>query len=168
VAGGGGPVAGVWGAALVASVTRVARDTISDGIKELSGAGRKRAEQVDPGLPAALDALVEPVTRGDPESPLRWTALSLEALAGELTRRGHPVSDDTVRRLLTEAGYSLQGNAKVLEGSQHPDRNAQFAYISQQVAAQIAAGEPAVSVDTKKKETGRRLCQRRRRVAPGR
>ncbi len=88
----------------------------------------------------------------DPESPLRWTALSLEALAGELTRRGHPVSDDTVRRLLTEAGYSLQGNAKVLEGSQHPDRNAQFGYISQQVAAQIAAGEPAVSVDTKKKE----------------
>ncbi len=155
---------GYGGVALVASVTRVARDTISDGIKELSGggpaarrvrrpgAGRKRAEQVDPGLPAALDALVEPVTRGDPESPLRWTALSLNALAGELTRRGHPVSDDTVRRLLTEAGYSLQGNAKVLEGSQHPDRNAQFAYISQQVAAQIAAGEPAVSVDTKKKE----------------
>ena len=155
---------GYGGVALVASVTRVARDTISDGIKELSGggpaarrvrrpgAGRKWAEQVDPGLPAALDALVEPVTRGDPESPLRWTALSLEALAGELTRRGHPVSDDTVRRLLTEAGYSLQGNAKVLEGSQHPDRNAQFGYISQQVAAQIAAGEPAVSVDTKKKE----------------
>jgi len=155
---------GYGGVALVASVTRAARDTISDGIKELSGggpaarrvrrpgAGRKWAEQVDPGLPAALDALVEPVTRGDPESPLRWTALSLEALAGELTRRGHPVSDDTVRRLLTEAGYSLQGNAKVLEGSQHPDRNAQFGYISQQVAAQIAAGEPAVSVDTKKKE----------------
>ncbi len=155
---------GYGGMALVASVTGVARDTISDGIRELSGgrpavqrvrrpgAGRKRAEQVDPGLPAALDALVEPVTRGDPESPLRWTALSLEALAGELTRRGHPVSDDTVRPLLTEAGYSLQGNAKVLEGSQHPDRNAQFAYISQQVAAQIAAGEPAVSVDTKKKE----------------
>src|SRR5229473_1301674 len=150
---------GYGGVALVASVTRAARDTISDGIKELSGggpaarrvrrpgAGRKWAEQVDPGLPAALDALVEPVTRGDPESPLRWTALSLEALAGELTRRGHPVSDDTVRRLLTEAGYSLQGNAKVLEGSQHPDRNAQFGYISQQVAAQIAAGEPAVSVD---------------------
>jgi hypothetical protein len=155
---------GYGGVALVASVTGVARDTISGGIGELSGqeapagrvrrpgAGRKRAEQVDPGLPAALDALVEPVTRGDPESPLRWTALSLRALADELARRGHPVSDDTVRRLLTGAGYSLQGNAKVLEGSQHVDRNAQFAYISEQVAAQIAAGEPAVSVDTKKKE----------------
>src|SRR6266496_2224952 len=91
----------------------------------------------------------------DERSRRLWLAAearSLNALAGELTRRGHPVSDDTVRRLLTEAGYSLQGNAKVLEGSQHPDRNAQFAYISQQVAAQIAAGEPAVSVDTKKKE----------------
>jgi hypothetical protein len=76
----------------------------------------------------------------------------LKTLAGELARRGHPVSDDTVRRLLTGAGYSLQGNAKVLEGSQHVDRNGQFGYISQRVAAQIAAGEPAVSVDTKKKE----------------
>src|SRR5713101_7644025 len=101
---------GYGGVALVASVTRAARDTISDGSKELSGggpaarrvrrpgAGRKWAEQVDPGLPAALDALVEPVTRGDPESPLRWTALSLEALAGELTRRGHAVSDDTKKK----------------------------------------------------------------------
>jgi hypothetical protein len=155
---------GYGGVAFVSSVTKVARDTISDGIKELPGgagaagrvrrpgAGRKRAEQVDPALPAALDALVEPVSRGDPESPLRWTALSLNTLAGQLAKRGYPVSDDTVRRLLIEAGYSLQGNAKVLEGSQHPDRNAQFGYINEQVTAQIAAGEPVVSVDTKKKE----------------
>ena len=155
---------GYGGAALVSSVTKVARDTIADGIKELSGgagpvgrvrragAGRRRAEQVDPGLSAALDALVEPVTRGDPESPLRWTALSLNTLAGELGRRGHPVSDDTVRRLLIEAGYSLQGNAKVLEGCQHVDRNAQFAYINEQVKTRIAGAEPVISVDTKKKE----------------
>jgi hypothetical protein len=156
---------GFGGVGFVAAVTKVARNTICDGIKELSGqtpvsegrvrragAGRKRAEQVDPELPAVLDALVEPVTRGDPESPLRWTALSLDKLAGELTRLGHPVSDDTVRRLLTAAGYSLQGNAKVLEGNQHPDRNAQFAYINSQVKARIAQGQPVVSVDTKKKE----------------
>jgi hypothetical protein len=156
---------GYGGVAFVASVTKVARDTIADGIKELEGerpvasgrvrrpgGGRKQAEQVDPGLSAALDALVEPVTRGDPESPMRWTALSLNALAGQLTAAGHPVSDDTVRRLLMEAGYSLQGNAKVAEGSQHPDRNAQFAYINERVKAAIAAGEPAISVDTKKKE----------------
>src|SRR5881394_605622 len=126
---------GYGGVAFVASVTKVARDTIADGIKELegeqpaaagrvrrAGGGRRRAEVVDPGLGAALEALVEPVTRGDPESPLRWTALSLNALAEQLTAAGHPVSDDTVRRLLMDAGYSLQGNAKVLEGSQHPDR----------------------------------------------
>ncbi|MFI6744452.1 hypothetical protein ACIBI9_67385 [Nonomuraea sp. NPDC050451] len=81
-----------------------------------SGAGRKRAEQVGPGPPATPDALVKPVTRGDPESPLRWTARSLNTLATELTRHGHPVSDDTMRRLLIEAGYSLQGNAEVPEG----------------------------------------------------
>jgi len=156
---------GYGGVAFVASVTKVARDTIADGIKELegeqpaaagrvrrAGGGRRRAEVVDPGLGAALEALVEPVTRGDPESPLRWTALSLNALAEQLTAAGHPVSDDTVRRLLMDAGYSLQGNAKVLEGSQHPDRNAQFSYINEQVQAAIAAGGPAISVDTKKKE----------------
>ena len=109
---------GYGGVELVAEVTKVARGTISDGIKELAGgvvsaggrvrrpgAGRKRAEQVDPALPEALDALVEPVARGDPESPLRWTALSLNKLAAELTALGHPVSDDTVRRLLVQAIY---------------------------------------------------------------
>jgi hypothetical protein len=159
---------GYGGVALVASVTKVARDTINDGIRELEGGpavqdllqgrvrrpggGRKRAELLDPGLSAALDELVEPVTRGDPQSPLRWTALSLNTLAAHLAEAGHPVSDDTVRRLLVEAGYSLQGNAKVLEGNQHVDRNAQFTYINDQVKAQISQGGPAVSVDTKKKE----------------
>src|SRR5712671_62922 len=110
--------------AKLAAVTKVARDTIADGIKELAtnapaggrvrraGAGRKRAEQVDPELLTALDALVEPVTRGDPESPLRWTAKSLNTLAAELTAQGHPVSDDTVRRLLAGQGFSLQASSK--------------------------------------------------------
>ncbi len=155
---------GYGGTAFVAAVTKVAKDTISDGIRELAGetpaagrvrragAGRKRAEQVDPGLVAALDALVEPVTRGDPESPLRWTAKSLNTLAGELTAQGHPVSDDTVRRLLTEQGFSLQANSKTLEGSRHADRDAQFHHINAAVKAALAAGEPVISVDTKKKE----------------
>ncbi len=155
---------GYGGTQSVAAVTKVAKDTISDGIRELAGetapggrvrragAGRKRIEEVDPGLPAALDALVEPVTRGDPESPLRWTAKSLNTLAGELTAQGHPVSDDTVRRLLTEQGFSLQANSKTLEGSRHADRDAQFHHINEQVKAALAAGEPVISVDTKKKE----------------
>ena len=129
---------GYGGIAFVAAVTKVAGDTISDGVRELAagapaggrvrraGAGRRRAERVDSGLLAALDALVEPVTRGDPESPLRWTAKSLNRLAGELTAQGHPVSDDTVRRLLMEQGFSLQANPKVLEGSRHADRDAQI------------------------------------------
>jgi Rhodopirellula transposase DDE domain len=155
---------GYGGIAFVAAVTKVAKDTISDGVRELdrgapaggrvrrAGAGRKRAEQVDPGLLAALDALVEPVTRGDPESPLRWTAKSLNTLAAELTAQGHPVSDDTVRRLLAEQGLSLQANSKTLEGSRHPDRDAQFHHINAAVKTALAAGEPVISVDTKKKE----------------
>ena len=155
---------GFGGITLVSSVTKVAKDTITDGIKELAGeaigpgrvrragGGRKRAEEVDPELPAALDELVEPVTRGDPESPLRWTSKSLNRLAGELTARGHPVSDDTVRRLLMEAGFSLQANAKTMEGKQSPDRDAQFHHINAAVKAALAAGQPVISVDTKKKE----------------
>ena len=155
---------GYGGIAFVAAVTKVADVTIRDGIKELDGkepgngrirrpgGGRKRAEQLDPELPAALDALVEPVTRGDPESPLRWTSKSLSTLGRELTAQGHPVSDDTVRRLLMEAGFSLQANAKTIEGKQNPDRDAQFHHINDQVKAQVAAGGPVISVDTKKKE----------------
>jgi hypothetical protein len=156
---------GYGGIGFVAAVTKVAKDTIFDGIKELAGraapptgrvrragAGRKRAGQVDPGLPAALDALVEPVTRGDPESPLRWTSKSLNKLADELTAQGHPVSDDTVRRLPAGQGFSPQANSKTLEGSRHADRDAQFHHINEQVKAALAAGEPVISVDTEKKE----------------
>jgi hypothetical protein len=155
---------GYGGTQFVAAVTKVARDTIADGIKELAtnapaggrvrraGAGRKRAEQVDPELLTALDALVEPVTRGDPESPLRWTAKSLNTLAAELTAQGHPVSDDTVRRLLAGQGFSLQANSKTLEGSRHADRDAQFHHINAQVKTALVVGEPVISVDTKKKE----------------
>lgn len=155
---------GHGGIAFVSAVTKVADVTIRDGIKELAGrepgdgrvrrpgGGRRRAEEIDPGLVPALDALVEPVTRGDPEGPLRWTSKSLNKLASELTASGHPVSDDTVRRLLVEAGFSLQANAKTVEGRQSPDRDAQFHHINAQVKAQIVAGEPVVSVDTKKKE----------------
>jgi hypothetical protein len=107
---------------------------------------------LDPGLRPALLALVEPGTRGDPMSPLRWTTKSTRHLAAELTGQGHRISADTVADVLREEGFSLQGNAKTIEGRQHPDRDAQFRYISDRVAEHLAAGEPVVSVDTKKKE----------------
>jgi hypothetical protein len=116
------------------------------------GGGRKRAADLDPGLVPALLALVGPDVRGDPMSPLRWTTKSTRKLAGELTRRGHRVSADTVGDLLRAEGFSLQGNAKITEGRRHPDRDAQFRYISEQARAYQEAGDPVVSVDTKKKE----------------
>lgn len=116
------------------------------------GGGRKRAEVLDPGLAEDLDALIEPETRGDPASPLRWTTKSLSHLVGELVKRGHRCTENVVARLLHEAGYSLQGNAKTVEGRQHPDRDAQFRYLDDQVKAALAAREPVVSVDCKKKE----------------
>jgi hypothetical protein len=116
------------------------------------GGGRKRAEELDPGLVPALEALVDPVTRGDPMSPLRWTCKSTRVLARSLTEAGHPVSDQVVRRLLHALGYSLQANAKTAEGGQHPDRDAQFHYLNDQAGAHMAAGDPVISVDTKKKE----------------
>jgi hypothetical protein len=116
------------------------------------GAGPKRKTELDPELVHALESLVAPVTRGDPDSPLRWTCKSTRTLARELTDRGHPVSDSTVRRLLHAADYSLQGNRKTLEGSSHPDRNAQFEHIDAQVRAFQQQGQPVISVDTKKKE----------------
>ena len=97
---------------------------------------------------AALTALIEPVTRGDPESPLRWTCKSTATLADELTRQQHPVSDRTVAALLKEAGYSLQGNRKTREGASHPDRDAQFAYLNDCVTRFLRRGHPAISVDT--------------------
>ncbi|MCX4648017.1 MULTISPECIES: ISAzo13 family transposase [unclassified Streptomyces] len=127
-------------------------DPLPDGRVRRDGGGRKSAEELDPLLVPALLALVEPDERGDPMSPLRWTTKSLRSLAGELTRQGHAASAPTVGRPLRENGFSLQANAKTLEGAQHPDRDAQFRYINNQVKDHQADGEPVVSVDTKKKE----------------
>jgi transposase-like protein len=116
------------------------------------GGGRKPLTQKDPTLVADLLALVEPTTRGDPESPLRWSCKSLRVLAEELQERGHVVSHVVVGQLLKAEGFSLQGNAKVIEGNQSPDRNAQFEHINATVSAALARGQPVISVDTKKKE----------------
>src|SRR5208337_3446612 len=117
-----------------------------------SGAGRKALVQCDPQLLQALEALVEPDTRGDPISPLRWTCKSTRELARLLTAQGHPVSHMTVAQLLHDLHYSLQGNAKTKEGKQHPDRDAQFRYIQRQGKSFLVRGWPVISVDTKKKE----------------
>ena len=155
---------GHGGIRAVARAAGVREATVSLGVTELDsgaeplgrvrrpGGGRKRAADLDPGLRPALLALVEPQERGDPVSPLRWTTKSTRKLAAELTRQGHRVGADTVGDLLREEGFSLQGNAKTIEGQRHPDRDAQFRYINEQVKARQAAGEPVVSVDTKKKE----------------
>ncbi len=133
------------------------QDPFPDGRARRQGGGRKNTEELDAGLVPALLALVDPDERGDPESPLRWTTKSLRHLARELTRQGHPVSAPTVGRLLRAAGFSLQANAKTLEGAQHPDRDAQFRYINEQVKDHQAGGEPVISVDTKKREQLGRL-----------
>jgi hypothetical protein len=160
---------GWGGVTLVSSATGLARNTIAAGLAELEhrqahpqeavdvrirrpGGGRKPLTQTDPGLQQALDALVDPVTRGHPESPLRWTCKSTRKLAEELARQNHPTTDRTVAALLKQAGYSLQANRKTKEGSSHPDRNAQFEYINQQVITCQKQGQPVVSVDTKKKD----------------
>jgi hypothetical protein len=116
------------------------------------GGGRKRLDESDSDLLAALEALIDPVTRGDPESPLRWTSKSTRRLADELTRQQHPVGPRSVATLLKEAGYSLQANRKTREGSSHADRDAQFEYINAQVKAFHQRRQPVISVDTKKKE----------------
>ncbi len=157
-----------WGGvSWVSKATGLSRTTIAAGMEELKtltggfesnarlrkpGAGRKSLDHHDPDLWAALDALVEPVTRGDPETPLRWTCKSTRRLAEELSRQQHPLSPGTVARMLRDLGYSLQANRKTHEGESHPDRNAQFEYISQQVRRLQKRGQPVVSVDTKKKE----------------
>jgi hypothetical protein len=117
-----------------------------------AGGGRKRLVELDPGLRPALLALVEPDERGDPMSPLRWTTKSTRGLAAELTRQGHRVSADTVAGILRAGGFSLQGNAKTIEGKQHRDRDGQFRYINEQVKQYQEAEDPVVSVDTKKKQ----------------
>ena len=117
-----------------------------------SGRGRKRLSEQDPDLRTALEQLVEPLSRGDPTSPLRWTCKSAAKLAAQLQAAGHPVSERTVNRMLHELGYRLQTNRKTLEGRQHPDRDAQFAHINERCQAFQAQGQPVISVDTKKKE----------------
>jgi len=155
---------GHGGIRLVARAAGVREATVSLGVDELDsgaeplgrarrpGGGRKRAADLDPGLRPALLALVEPQERGDPMSPLRWTTMSTRTLAAELTRQGHKVSADTVGDLLHQEGFSLQGNAKTIEGKRHPDRDAQFRYINERVRGHLAAKDPVVSVDAKKKE----------------
>ncbi len=159
---------GRGGVTAVATATGMSRTTITAGCCELDmpvkqrereaqrvrrpGGGRRSLSETDPQLLIALEALVEPTTRGDPESPLRWTCKSTAKLAAELTRQQHPVSDRTVASLLIQAGYSLQANRKTREGESHPDRNAQFEYLNAQVRRFDRRGQPAVSVDTKKKE----------------
>src|SRR5215468_9248039 len=155
---------GHGGIRLVARAAGVREATVSLGAAELEagaeplgrvrrpGGGRKRAADTDPGMVPALLALAGPEERGDPESPLRWTVKSTRTLAGELARQGHMVSANTVGDLLRGQGFSLQGNAKTIEGRQHPDRDAQFRYISEQARAYQDTGDPVISVDTKKKE----------------
>jgi Rhodopirellula transposase DDE domain len=161
---------GYGGVSTVARATGVSRRAITEGMKELKrrkasremrpadtrirreGAGRKRTIDQDPTLTEDLDRLVDPVTRGDPESPLRWTCKSVRKLAEELRQEGHAVSYQTVSELLHEMDYSLQANQKTLEGGQHADRDKQFAYINRKAQRYLKRGEPVISVDTKKKE----------------
>src|SRR3954466_5137427 len=149
---------GHGGVTAVAAATRMARSTINRGMAELKaghddlGGGRKRAVETQPGLLAALEALIEDAIRGDPEAPLRWVSRSQRNIAEALRRQGFEVSQKLVGRLLRALKYSCQANRKTREGSSHPDRNAQFEYINATVKAAITAGEPAISVDTKKKE----------------
>lgn len=159
-----------WGGLqAVSGAIRMSPNTIRKGLAELAareknpqaaldpylrkkGGGRKRRSEADPGLLETLERLVEPLTRGDPDSPLRWTCKSTTRLAEELSQRGHPASARTVGRLLNADGYSLQSNRKTQEGASHPDRNAQFEFISLTVKQFQQQGQPVISVDTKKKE----------------
>jgi len=157
---------GRGGQAAVSRATGLSLPTIRAGLREVArgavalkggrirreGGGRPRTVERDPTLRSDLEALIEPTSRGDPESPLRWTCKSIRKLSEELTRQGHKTSHRMVAELLHELGYSLQANRKVLEGSSHPDRNAQFEYLNDAVQLQLTLGEPVISVDTKKKE----------------
>ncbi|MFZ1962001.1 MAG: ISAzo13 family transposase [Roseiarcus sp.] len=159
--------AGRGGVTAVARITGAARSTIDRGLAELrgeaaaeaapervrrKGGGRRPLIVTDPSLLADLKGLVEPTTRGDPMAPLLWTAKSLRTLAAGLRELGHRIGHNVVADLLRDMGYSLQANRKTLEGTNHPDRDAQFGYINAQVKQALAAGEPAISIDTKKKE----------------
>jgi hypothetical protein len=169
--GAGARTLGRGGGARMARISAMARPTVYAGVRELDvpadphgrirrpGGGPRRLADTNPGLLQALEGLVDPDTRGDPGSPLRWTTKSTRQLAEALTAQGHPVSDDTVGRLLKQQSYTLQRTRKTLqrtrktlEGAQHQDRDAQFRYLNEQARAHLAAGQPVVSVDTKKKE----------------
>ncbi|MEK7250769.1 MAG: ISAzo13 family transposase [Bacteroidota bacterium] len=155
-----------WGGiSLVAKATKMHRDTIAKGMKELesptktantrlrrAGAGRKSNAEKNPDLKIDLERLVEPATRGDPESALKYTSKSLRVLAKELQSAGHQASHELVAKLLRDEGFSLQANKKTVEGASHPDRNAQFEFINKDIKAQQCRNEPIISVDTKKKE----------------
>ena len=155
---------GHGGVVRVARAAGVSRPTIQQGLRELTGSvappervrrvggGRKSLAERNPALLIDLEGLVDPDTRGDPMSPLRWTCKSTRQLAGALRERGQAVGYRTVAALLDQAGYSLQAATKTLEGNQHPDRDAQFRYLNDQVKAFLAASQPVVSVDAKKKE----------------
>ena len=155
---------GRGGIVAVAEATGMSRSTLQGAVAQVDegmevsdrvravGGGRPRLVDKDPTLLADLDSLVDPETRGDPMCPLRWTTKSTEHLAGALREMGHVISADTVGRLLAEMGYSLQAPAKENEGAQQPDRDAQFRYLNGQVEAHLAAGQPVISVDSKKKE----------------
>ncbi len=159
---------GRGGVSVLSRLTGMSRVTITQGEKELSGrkrlrhaasgrareagGGRKKVEEVNLGLLANLRSIVEETTAGDPMSPLKWTSKSTRTIAEELTRCGHPVSSVTVGRCLEEMGYTLQANVKTREGTNHPDRDAQFRYLNRQVKAFRRSDDPVISVDTKKKE----------------
>src|SRR5712692_8588206 len=155
---------GYGGVSLVSRACGLSRVTITKGISELAapplaadrvrrwGGGRWRLTVRDPKLPGLLESLVEPLTRGDPESPLRWTCKNTRTLAQELTGRRHPISHEKVAQLLRDMDYSLQGNRKTEEGEDHPARDAQFRHINQAVRKALGQGWPVISVDTKKKE----------------
>ena len=157
---------GYGGVARVARASGISPSTIWRGLRDLkrpgrkmdaskvrrAGGGRKSLLATEPRLSADLDSLVEPATRGDPESPLRWTCKSLRVLCDQLQAMGHAISYPTVGLLLRESGYSLQANRKTTEGTRHPDRNAQFEFIYQEIRRQQSGGQPVISVDTKKKE----------------
>ncbi len=155
---------GRGGISRISRICGLSRVTITKGTREIDGkplpvgrirrpgAGRPKHETRDPALPSALEALVEPLARGDPQSPLRWTCKSTRSLAAELTRKKHPISHEKVAQFLRNMNYSLQGNRKTEEGADHPDRDAQFEYINAQVSRAMTAGRPVISVDTKKKE----------------
>ena len=161
-------VLGRGGISAVSRATGISRRAIYVGLNEIGkpplrgpdgrrrvrrvGGGRRALREIDPALPDLLETLVEPTARGDPGTNLRWVSKSLRHLSAEMTTRGHPISHVTVRDLLREMDYSIQGNSKEIEGIDHPDRDAQFQYINRQVKLALRTHQPAISVDTKKKE----------------